>query len=341
MARRAALFLVLLLAGGAGWLAYELSRPYRGFESAVFIDLPKGTGTRQIAAQLADAGVIAHGWEFLVVRALKRGRTLQAGEYRFEKPASPLQVFDRIARGDVFYYELLIPEGKNIFEIAAAAADLGLFPAAKFLTAARNPASIQDLDPRAPTLEGYLFPSTYRVDRHITPEALCRMMTGRFREVWRALNAAGSVHDTVTLASLIEKEAGVAADRPRIASVFANRLRIGMKLDCDPTTIYAALLDSRYRGVIHQSDLASENPYNTYRHAGLPPGPIANPGREALEAALHPAETDFLYFVLRADGSGAHTFSSSMAAHETAIAQYRRGKHTKDLKEAKARRTHR
>jgi UPF0755 protein len=241
----------------------------------------------------------------------------------------------------VFYYELLIPEGKNIFEIAAVAADLGLFPAAKFLTAARNPASIKDLDPRAPTLEGYLFPSTYRVDRHITPEALCRMMTGRFREVWRALNAAGDVHATVTLASLIEKEAGVAADRPRIASVFANRLRIGMKLDCDPTTIYAALLDSRYRGVIHQSDLASENPYNTYRHAGLPPGPIANPGREALEAVLHPAESDALYFVLRADGSGAHTFSSTIAAHQAATEQYRRGNHTKSLKEAQAKRTHR
>ena len=129
------------------------------------------------------------------------------------------------------------------------------------------------------------------------------------------------------------------ADRPRIASVFANRLRIGMKLDCDPTTIYAAVLDSRYRGVIHQSDLASENPYNTYRHAGLPPGPIANPGREALEAALHPAESDSLYFVLRGDGSGAHIFSSTMAAHEAAIAQYRRGNHTKNLKETQAGRT--
>jgi UPF0755 protein len=276
-----------------------------------------------------------------VLRALQRNRKLQAGEYRFEKPASAFEVFDRIARGDIFYYELLIPEGKNIFEIAAAAADLGLFPADKFLSAARDPSSIKVLDPRAPSLEGYLFPSTYRVARHITPEALCRMMTTRFREVWRSLNATADVHDTVTLASLIEKEAGVAADRPRVASVFKNRLRIGMKLDCDPTTIYAALLQSRYRGVIHQSDLASENPYNTYRHAGLPPGPIANPGREALEAALHPAETDFLYFVLRADGSGAHTFSSTMAAHEAAIAQYRRGNHTKNLKEAQTGRTHR
>src|SRR5579862_767500 len=338
MGRRVA-FVFLVLLAGAGWLAYELFRPYRGFESAVFIDFQRGTGTRQMAAQLAEAGVIAHTWEFLLLRAFERGRALQAGEYRFEKPASPIQIFDRIARGDIFYYELLVPEGKNIFEIAAAASDLGLFPAAKFLIAARDPASIKDLDPDAPSLEGYLFPSTYRVDRHITPEALCRMMTTRFREVWRSLNAAGSVHDTVTLASLIEKEAGIAADRPRIASVFANRLRIGMKLDCDPTTIYAALLDSRYRGVIHQSDLASENPYNTYRHAGLPPGPIANPGRDALEAALHPAQTESLYFVLRADGSGAHTFSSTMAAHQTAIEQYRRGNHAKNLKEAQARRT--
>jgi UPF0755 protein len=338
MGRRVALVFLVLLAG-AGWLAYELFHPYRGFESAVFIDFQRGTGTRQMAAQLAEAGVIPHAWEFLVLRAFERGRTLQAGEYRFEKPASPIQIFDRIARGDVFYYELLIPEGKNIFEIAAAASDLGVFPAAKFLTAARDPASIKDLDPLAPSLEGYLFPSTYRVDRHITPEALCRMMTTRFREVWRSLGVSGSAHETVTLASLIEKEAGIAADRPRIASVFANRLRIGMKLDCDPTTIYAALLDSRYRGVIHQSDLASENPYNMYRHAGLPPGPIANPGRESLAAALHPAETDSLYFVLRGDGSGAHTFSSTMAAHQTATEQYRRGNHAKNLKEAQARRT--
>ena len=250
---------------------------------------------------------------------------MQAGEYQFNRAATPLEVYSRIARGDIFYYELVVPEGKNMFDIAAAAEQLGLFPAAQFLAAARDPALIRDLDPQAPTLEGYLFPNTYQLSRHTTPDRLCRTMTARFREAWHSLETTAGVHDTVTLASLVEKEGKLAEERPRIAAVFQNRLRIGMKLDCDPTTIYAALLADRYRGVIHRSDLESENPYNTYRHAGLPPGPIANPGLASIQAVLDPARSDALYFVLRPDGSGGHQFSNNIAAHEAAIEKYRHG----------------
>ena len=230
----------------------------------------------------------------------------------------------RIARGDIFYYELVIPEGRNLFDIAAAAEQLGLFPAPKFLEAARNPALIRDLDPQAPTLEGYLFPDTYKLSRHTTPDRLCRLMTGKFRDAWRSLHTTADVHRTVTLASLVEKEGKLADERPRIAAVFENRLRIGMKLDCDPTTIYAALLQQHYRGVIHRSDLDSDHPYNTYRHAGLPPGPIANPGLASMRAVLAPSDIDSLYFVARADGSGGHEFSSNIAAHESAVERYHR-----------------
>jgi UPF0755 protein len=261
----------------------------------------------------------------MLARMADRGRILEAGEYRFDHPASAVEVYDRIVRGDIFYYELVAPEGKNLFDIAATVEQIGLFPAAQFLAAARNPAPIRDLDPLAPTLEGYLFPSTYRLSRHTTPAALCRMMTDKFREEWNSLHTSAEVHRTVTLASLVEKESKLPEERSQIAAVFENRLRIGMKLDCDPTTIYAAVLANRYRGTIYRSDLESDSPYNTYRHAGLPPGPIANPGLAAIRAAMDPADSTALYFVLRPDGSGAHQFSNTIAEHSAATARYRRG----------------
>ncbi|MGD0666558.1 MAG: endolytic transglycosylase MltG [Bryobacteraceae bacterium] len=319
---------VVILAGVAfaGWCGWRLTRPYRAFGAETFVEFPRGTGSSAIAAALAQAGVIRSRWDFLLARVLSPARKLRAGEYRFDRAASPLEVFDRIARGDVFYYTLVVPEGKNMFDIAAAAAKLGLFSASDFLDAARDPSLIRDLDPNAPTLEGYLFPSSYRLNRHTTAAGLCRMMTARFRDAWKSLDVAAPAHRTVTLASLVEKESKLPAERPRIAAVFANRLRLGMTLDCDPSTIYAALVEERYRGTIHRSDLESDNPYNTYRHAGLPPGPIANPGLDAIRAVLAPADTDALYFVLRPDGSGAHQFSSNMAAHQAAVALYRRAK---------------
>ena len=303
----------------------SLWAPYAGFRGEAFVDIPRGAGTRAIARLLKQAGAVRFESQFLAARLLRPRATLQAGEYRFNHPAPAWEVFTRIAKGDVFYYELAVPEGRNMFDIAQSLEDLGLMKASEFLRAARDPAPIRDLAPEATTLEGYLFPSTYHLTRLMPAEQICRQMTGQFRRVWKELGAPAGAHRLVTLASLVEKETALAGERPVIASVFRNRLAIGMKLDCDPTIIYAALLEKRYRGAIFQSDLASTNSYNTYRHAGLPPGPIANPGKRSLEAALAPAETKFLYFVARPDGAGAHQFSAGLDEHQRAVAQYRRG----------------
>ncbi len=317
--------LILLAAGAAGVVYYFAVRPFAGFQGEAFVEIPRGASTRSIAEMLTKAGAIERPWVFLLMRALRPSTKLQAGEYRFAGPASTLDVYDRIARGDVFYFELAIPEGLNMFDIASAVEKVGLMSASQFLEAARDPSLIRDLDKTAPTLEGYLFPDTYRVTRHTSAGELCRILTQRFRSEWKRLGSSADPHETVTLASLIEKEAAVPADRPLISAVFRNRLKLGMKLDCDPTTVYAALLEGRYRGTIHQSDLASVNSYNTYQHAGLPPGPIANPGIASLKAALDPADADYLYFVARPDGSGRHAFSKDLASHQEAAARYRRG----------------
>jgi UPF0755 protein len=310
--------------------ALSLRIPYRDFSGDVFLRIERGVGTVEIGRALAQAGVIRAPWQFWAERALHRDEKIQAGEYRFYESATPDDVFNRLARGDVYYFEFTVKEGSNIFDIAQSLSEAGVMPAAAFLTAAANPALISDLAPQAPSLEGYLFPSTYRISHSTTAADLCRQMTDQFRKQWRRLTekqrASGvntDIHSTVTLASLVEKETGVAAERALIAGVFTNRLDRGMKLDCDPTTIYAALLEHRFRSVIHKSDLASRNAYNTYQHAGLPPGPIANPGADALEAALHPAETDYLFFVAKAEGGG-HNFSSTLAGHEKATQAYRK-----------------
>ena len=320
----ARLVLSAVVAGVAAALL-SLWMPFAGFRGEAFVDIPRGAGTRAIARLLKRAGVVRFESQFLAARLLRPRATLQAGEYRFNRPAPAWEVFARIAKGDVFYYELPVPEGRNMFDIAQSLEDLGLLKASEFLRAARNPAPIRDLAPEAATLEGYLFPSTYHVTRLMPAEQICRQMTGQFRRVWKELGAPAGAHRLVTLASLVEKETAIAEERPVIASVYRNRLAIGMKLDCDPTIIYAALLEKRYRGAIFQSDLASTNSYNTYQHAGLPPGPIANPGKRSLEAALAPAETKFLYFVARPDGTGAHQFSAGLDQHQRAVARYRRG----------------
>jgi UPF0755 protein len=321
----ALLVVVAVLAGG--WVFYQLNQPYKGFSDPVFVEFARGTSTRVIATTLANKGVIQDRWLFLAARGIRRGTNLQAGEYRFEKAASPLEVFGRIARGDIYYMELLIPEGYNMFDISEVVEKLGTMKAATFLAAAKNPEMIRDLDPQAPSLEGYLFPNKYRVYRHTTAQQICRMMTGEFREHWKELQPHANVHDTLTLASMVEREARRPDERPVVASVFRNRLKVGMRLDCDPTTVYAALLENRYRGTIYKSDLANESAWNTYQHAGLPPGPIANPGLSAIQAALQPADTRFLYFVAKADGSGGHNFSESLLQHDAAVASYQRALH--------------
>ncbi|HEX6894088.1 MAG TPA: endolytic transglycosylase MltG, partial [Bryobacteraceae bacterium] len=217
-----------------------------------------------------------------------------------------------------------------MFDIAGLLGQFDFLKPDDFLKAARDPSVIHDLAPQAPSLEGYLFPSTYRLTRNTTARDLCQMMTDQFRKQWRQLSKSGQdspVSDTVTLASLVEKETAVPAERPLVASVFQNRLHLGMPLDCDPTTIYAAELDQRYHGTIYKSDLQSNNAYNTYQHTGLPPGPIANPGAAALKAAMAPAATDYLYFVAKADGSGTHHFSKTVDEHNRAVQSYRRSAH--------------
>ncbi|MGH9664268.1 MAG: endolytic transglycosylase MltG, partial [Bryobacteraceae bacterium] len=242
-----ALFLAAALAGVL--LVASLTRPYRGFESPVYLVLDKGMPTREFAGRLVGSGVIRYRWQFLLARTLRPHTVLLAGEYEFRRPASVLQVFDRIAKGDVYVYPLTVPEGSNIFDIATLLSHAGLTRAGDFLRAASDPRPIRDLDPNAPSLEGYLFPSTYSVNHLTSGAQLCREMTSEFRKQWKQLTAGRTVdaHEVVTLASMVEKEAAVPSDRPLIASVFFNRLRKPMRLECDPTTIYAAQLEQRYR----------------------------------------------------------------------------------------------
>src|ERR1700687_2428287 len=304
---RIAAILLVLAAIAAGGAYVSLSTPYKAFTQPVILEFPKGTSTKSMAEKLVYAGVIHYPWQFLLPRALHPSARLMAGEYEFTREASALTLCARTARGDVFFYEVAVPEGSNIFDIAGIVGRVDFLKSADFLKAARDPGLIRDLDPAALTLEGYLFPSTYRITRSTTVDQLCSMMTEQFRKHWRELRKPGQtaeLHDTVTLASLIEKETAVAEERPVVASVYLNRLRLGMQLECDSTTIYAALIEGRYRCAIHRSDLDSTNPFNTYRHAGLPPGPIANPGLLSLKAALSPAETDYLLFVAQAGGTG-------------------------------------
>lgn len=319
----AGLALALFLALG-GFL-YLVRESYAGFQGEVFVDIPKGASTRRAARLLADAGVIRFPWVLLAVRGLNPRSPIQAGEYRFNGPANAGEIFTRLARGDVFYYELRVPEGSNLFEIAAAVAQFGTITRADFVKEAEKPDLIRDLAPEAQTLEGYLFPATYHLQRKTSARQLCKEMTERFRKAWKAVGGNVETHRAVTLASLVEKETGLAAERPLVAGVFENRLSRGMKLECDPTTVYAALLEDRYRGTIFKSDLESQNPYNTYQHVGLPPGPIANPGLDSLQAAVNPAGTDYLYFVAKPAGAGGHQFSKDLASHQLAVAAYRRG----------------
>jgi UPF0755 protein len=317
---------VLLVA--SVFAGYWYFAPYQGFDTETFVELEHGMSSRQIASTLERQGVVKSKWAFLFLRLLHPNAHLQAGEYRFGSPQTPWQVFEEIRKGQTFYEELTIPEGSSIFDIADLLAQGDTVTPADFLKAAANPSMITDLDPLAPNLEGYLFPSTYRVTHRTTGQQLCHAMTVEFRKEWAEIGGTAhnaDIHRLVIIASLVEKETAIPPERPLVAAVFYNRLAADMPLQCDPTTVYAALLENHYRGVIHKSDLASTNPYNTYAHAGLPPGPIANPGVSALRAALHPATAAYLYFVANPDGSGTHHFSVTLEEHEKAVLAYRQG----------------
>ena len=312
---------VLALAAGVYLLDYD--RPALP-ASPVLVDIAAGSGSSGIAARLQAAGIIRSRYLFLLQRRISGG-SLKAGVYRFDHPSTVLESYAHIARGDVYTIALVIPEGFNLFDISRAVQNAGLAPADVFLAAARADTQlITDLSPHAASLEGFLFPDTYRFSPHATPQQMLAAMVHRFRQQAAALGLPADPVRIVTMASLVEKEVHIDSERPLVAGVFTNRLALSMPLATDPAVIYAALLANRWRGTIYQSDLQFDSPYNTYCHAGLPPGPICNPGTAALRAALHPAQTDYLYFV--ADANGTTRFSATLAEHNTQVAAYRQGR---------------
>jgi UPF0755 protein len=316
------MFLLALLAvAGAGWLVLA---PY-GPETETFVEIAPGSSTVRIGSQLEAAGVVRSQFGFDLLRFWKRGR-LRAGEYRFDHPAPATEVYARIARGDVFTKQLTIPEGSNIFDIAARVEEAGFGTRQEFLDAAAERVSlVADLDPGAKSLEGYLFPDTYRFARKITPAQIAAEMVRRFRAVAGELGLKTNVHEVVTIASLVERETAVDRERPLVASVMMNRLGKKMPLMTDPAVIYGLELQGRWRGVLTKSDLASNTAYNTYLHGGLPPGPVANPGMRSLRAAMEPAQTDYLYFVAAGtDAQGESLFSNTLEEHNKQVAEYRR-----------------
>lgn len=306
----------------AALLGYGLLLP-AGPSGQTFVQLRPGSSTRRIAADLKKAGIIHSQYAFLFWHYTHGHKPLKAGEYSFDHPARLREVYDRIAHGDIYVHLVVVPEGYNIYDIAHAIEDAGLGRSEDFLKLARTDVSlIRDLDPLAPSLEGYLFPDSYRFTRTQSLHDLAATMVHRFRQAAHEIGLNQDVHTIVTMASIVEKETAVDAERPEVASVFYNRLKRHMTLSTDPTVIYAALLNGRYRGTIYRSDLQYDSPYNTYRNAGLPPGPISNPGKASLQAALHPASTEYLYFV--SDNQGHHRFSSTPEEHARNVAAYRR-----------------
>lgn len=327
--------LAVLCAGAAAWFVFLPAGP----ASETFVEIPPGSSSTQIGAQLEKAGIVRSRYGFDLVRVWKRG-VLKAGEYRFDHAAPVTEVYARIARGDVFTLPVTIPEGATRFEIAARVEQAGLVKREDFLAATVQDSSlIADLDPQAKSLEGYLFPDTYRFPRKATAAQIASAMVRRFRTAVAQLGlarngnefgnggGARNVHSVVTLASLVERETAVNEERPLVASVLTNRLAKNMPLMTDPAVIYGLEIEGKWRGSIYQSDLADakkDTPYNTYLHAGLPPGPIANPGLPSLRAALDPAATSYLYFVAAgADPQGKSRFAATLDEHNKNVASYR------------------
>lgn len=330
------LFLIAVLVA-AGFAAWQVYVPFAPPPGQSFVMLRSGSSTRRIAAELKKAGVIRSELAFRLWHIARPKPPLKAGEYLFEKDATLPQVYGRIARGDIYFHVVTIPEGYTMFDIAKAIEDAGLGSAADFLHVAETQTQlISDFAPEAKSLEGYLFPNTYQFTRTQSLADMAGAMVHEFRQVAQQIaaaspNGAGApgvegnrldMNKLVTMASIVEKETAAPEERPRVASVYYNRLEQRMALDADPSVIYAELLQGTYSGSLHHADLAINSAYNTYRFPGLPPGPIANPGRSSLEAALHPETTKFLYFV--SDANGHHRFATTLAEHDRNVAAYRR-----------------
>ena len=330
----AALILLLVIAAGAaaGYLWYCIETPYNGIpdDDIAYVDIPHGASSRAVAHILKKAGVIRNSFALELYARRHPKRTLEAGEYLFDHPLSGKEVFWKLANGEVYQQPFTVREGETIFDIARDLEAAKYMPADDFLKAAEDPSEIKDLFPEARTLEGFLFPATYNLPKHAPAEELTGMMVKKFREALAKVLPNGdtgtdpsvSIGSVVTLASLVERETPKPEERPLVAGVFTNRLSKNMPLQCDPTVIYALQMDDEYNGTLRLRDLRLNSPYNTYVNRGLPPGPIGNPGEVALRAALHPAETDYLYFV--ANTQGGHFFASSLAEHNTNVAKYHR-----------------
>jgi UPF0755 protein len=303
----------------------DLYRGYTGSEQ--FVEIPPGSSTPEIGRRLIEAGIVRDGWSYrAAIWWSGQGRNLKAGEYRFDRQMSALDVIAKIARGEVYGRRVTFPEGLTIVDMAKLYESQGLGKAADFVTAARDASPIRDLDPAAPDLEGYLFPETYTLPRGIPAARLTGMMVDRFRAVFtealrqRAMEQGLSVREAVTLASLVEKETAQGDERPLVAAVYRNRMKIGMGMQADPTVVYALQRAGRYDGNIRRQDLAFDSPYNTYKYSGLPPGPIASPGKASLEAAVSPADVNYIYFVSRNDGT--HVFSTTLNEHNRNVQKF-------------------
>ena len=320
---------VIVAAGGAAGMAWtRLQTPYKGYDSSEqFVEIPTGAGAAEIRKRLLDAGVVQDGLTLrLALRWTGASRDLKAGEYRFERAMTAVEVVQKLARGDVYGQRITFPEGLTIREMAMIYESRGLGHARDFIAASRNTALIKDLDPAAPDLEGYLFPETYTVGRTVVADELIGKMVAGFRAAFPTASPPPgtepplTTRQLVTLASLIEKETGKADERPIVSAVYRNRLRIGMGMQADPTVVYALKKAGKYDGNIRKEVLGVNSPYNTYKYPGLPPGPIASPGQASLAAALNPADAPFLYFVSKNDGS--HVFATTLAEHNRNVQEY-------------------
>jgi UPF0755 protein len=306
----------------------RMHEPYKGYTGAEqFVEIPPGSATADIGRRLVAGGVVRDLLIFRVaLYSTGAERSLKAGEYRFTDPMSATQVLDKLARGDVYARRITFPEGLTVIDMARIYESRGLGRAADFVKAAGDPSAIADLDPAAPDLEGYLYPETYAIPRGTAASKLTAMMVDRFRAAYsedlrqQAAAQGLTTRQVVTLASLVEKETGQEQERPIVAAVYRNRMKIGMGMQADPTVIYALQKAGRYNGNIRREDLAYDSPYNTYKYSGLPPGPIASPRKASLAAALAPADVPYLFFVSRNDGT--HVFATTLAEHNRNVRQF-------------------
>ncbi len=303
-----------------------LLEPRSDAGAEVLFEVKRGESLRAIATRLEQRGLVRDA-RAVTWWARLRGQAeqLHAGQYWLSPALSASEIIDRFASGRVATWEVVVPEGLTAAEIGQRLAERGIVDAREFTAAVGDPALARELGIPAPSLEGYLFPETYRLPRGRSGPEVVRVLVEQFRAAWRQIEARAAerglaMHEVVTLASIVEKETGVPNERPMIASVFANRLRQGMRLESDPTVIYGV---SGFDGNLRRADLDdAANAYNTYQHYGLPPGPISNPGLEALRAVIDPAPSQLLYFVSKNDGT--HEFSETYRKHVDAVERYQR-----------------